>query len=261
MKWVSAASAYITDIRARVAHKAESCKSTRFTESFAQTLCELRMSRMATPFWQPDDATRGYAHPRSPVSGLPNRVTDCRSTCHAPMVRAEGLEPSRGYPQRIFVPATAFAAARRRLWSGLSLHHGGRKKRSAVGAARLVSTPSPIGLPDRGLARDRHLTGFPDFEQFCVPGFPARTQVLQVRCVYRSATPAIHTAVGSVPSSPPHAPSPACGGGLRRGSLTSGLSRRTWPAIPSPTLSFIQGEGEDQLTPPRRPRAYPTLHR
>jgi hypothetical protein len=25
------------------------------------------------------------------------------------LVRAEGLEPSRGYPQRIFVPATAFA--------------------------------------------------------------------------------------------------------------------------------------------------------
>jgi hypothetical protein len=27
------------------------------------------------------------------------------------LVRAGGLEPPRGYPQRIFVPATAFAAA------------------------------------------------------------------------------------------------------------------------------------------------------
>src|SRR5712692_9964715 len=43
--------------------------------------------------------------------------------------------------------------------------------RCALGAARLVSTPSLSGL-----ARDCHLTGFPDFEQFCVPGFPARTQ-------------------------------------------------------------------------------------
>ena len=67
------------------------------------------------------------------------------------MVRAEGLEPSRGYPQRIFVPATAFAAARGRLWSGLSLHLG---ERSALGAARLVSTPSLIGLGS-GLPSDR----------------------------------------------------------------------------------------------------------
>jgi hypothetical protein len=28
------------------------------------------------------------------------------------------------------------------------------------------------------LARDRHLRGFPDFEQFCVPGFPEGTQIV-----------------------------------------------------------------------------------
>jgi hypothetical protein len=57
---------------------------------------------------------------------------------------------------------------------------------TALGAARLVSTPSLSGL-----ARDCHLTGFPDFEQFCVPGFPrAHSNDLQVRCVYHSATPA-----------------------------------------------------------------------
>src|SRR5271169_2667750 len=73
----------------------------------------------------------------------------------------------------------------RRLWSGLYLHRGERPA-SALGAARLVSTPSLSGL-----ARGCHLTGFPDFEQFCVPGFPrAHSNDLQVRCVYHSATPA-----------------------------------------------------------------------
>jgi len=38
---------------------------------------------------------------------------------------------------------------------------------SAVGAARLVSTPSLAGL-----ARDCHFTGFPEFEQFYILGFP-----------------------------------------------------------------------------------------
>jgi len=28
-----------------------------------------------------------------------------------------------------------------------------------------------------GLARDRHFTGFPEFEQFCTAGFPTGTQV------------------------------------------------------------------------------------
>ena len=60
-----------------------------------------------------------------------------------------------------------------RLWSGLSLHRASANRR--VGAARLVSTPSPM-LSRRGLARDRHFTGFPEFEQFCIAGFPASTQ-------------------------------------------------------------------------------------
>ena len=68
------------------------------------------------------------------------------------MVRAGGLEPPRGYPQRIFVPATAFAAlpvrgaARSGEVCGLDypfavppMFTGG------LGAARLVSTPSPYG--------------------------------------------------------------------------------------------------------------------
>jgi hypothetical protein len=43
-----------------------------------------------------------------------------------------------------------------------------------LGAARLVSTPSHRDRSIHpGLARDCHLTGFPDFEQFCIAGFPA----------------------------------------------------------------------------------------
>ena len=48
-----------------------------------------------------------------------------------------------------------------------------REGRMALGAARLVSTPSPCGAW-LGIASE----GFPDFEQFYVPGFPGRTQIL-----------------------------------------------------------------------------------
>ena len=47
---------------------------------------------------------------------------------------------------------------------------------SRLGAARLVSTPSRLAP---GLARDRHVTGFPEFGQFCAAGFPAGTQFLK----------------------------------------------------------------------------------
>jgi len=43
-----------------------------------------------------------------------------------------------------------------------------------------------------GLARDRHVTGFPEFEQFCAAGFPTGTQVLSLKsdASADSATPA-----------------------------------------------------------------------
>ena len=50
------------------------------------------------------------------------------------------------------------------------------------GAARLVSTPSRLVAP--GLARDCHLKGFPEFEQFCIAGFPASTQVFLKSAAY-----------------------------------------------------------------------------
>jgi hypothetical protein len=55
------------------------------------------------------------------------------------------------------------------LGSGLSLHHIAELV-CKLGAARLVSTLPGIFQP--GLARDCHLTGFPDFEQFYIGGFP-----------------------------------------------------------------------------------------
>ena len=65
----------------------------------------------------------------------------------------------------------------------------------AVGAARLVSTPSRTDALRPGLARDCHFTGFPEFEQFCIAGFPVSTQV----CVksgasaeFRHARVAVH---------------------------------------------------------------------
>ena len=106
------------------------------------------------------------------------------------MVRAEGLEPSRTLRSNGFsYPATAFAAAHRFRNGVWGLDYPFTISVEDLGAARLVSTPSrPIGL---GLARDRHVTGFPDFEQFCTAGFPAGTQVsLKSDASADSATPA-----------------------------------------------------------------------
>ena len=71
--------------------------------------------------------------------------------------------------------ASAFSRMPACLWSGLYLHPGA----FALGAARLVSTPSlkPSG-PER-LARDCQLKGFPEFGQFYSSGFPEGTQMLK----------------------------------------------------------------------------------
>jgi len=60
------------------------------------------------------------------------------------MVRAVGLEPTRAYAQRIFLPTTTFAAAQAlRVWS--LDYPFALAARATLGAARLVSTPSPQG--------------------------------------------------------------------------------------------------------------------
>ena len=75
------------------------------------------------------------------------------------------------YPLR-FSPPRPVAPAR--LGSGLSLHRA-LEDCQGLGAARLVSTPSNM-RSHYGLARDHHLTGFPEFEQFCTARFRAGTQ-------------------------------------------------------------------------------------
>ena len=61
------------------------------------------------------------------------------------------------------------------LRSGLSLHRGV----AALGAARLVSTPSRFRAW-LGIA----IEGFPEFEQFCIAGFPVSTQVFLKSAAY-----------------------------------------------------------------------------
>ena len=70
-----------------------------------------------------------------------------------------------------FLTPSAFAAAQHgRSWSGLSLHRGV----AALGAARLVSTPSRLrawlGITSKG---------FPEFEQFYIGDFSPCTQMLK----------------------------------------------------------------------------------
>jgi hypothetical protein len=95
------------------------------------------------------------------------------------LVRAEGLEPSRTLRSNGFsYPATAFAAAHRfrsGVW-GLDYPFTVPEFGSGVRCcpSSLYTFPTVFGP---GLARDRHVTGFPDFEQFCIAGFPASTQV------------------------------------------------------------------------------------
>jgi len=95
---------------------------------------------------------------------------------HEKLVRAEGLEPSRtlrsnGFSCHYGFRRPRLIAARFGVWT---IPSPCPKSVSGLGAARLVSTPSQ---PERrllrqGLARDRHVTGFPDFEQFYHRRFP-----------------------------------------------------------------------------------------
>jgi hypothetical protein len=95
------------------------------------------------------------------------------------MVRAEGLEPSRGlrpngfsYPLRLSPPCRKARArdAPPGLWSGLYLHHD----RSVWGRSAGRCCPSslytfPCGVLRRGLARDRHSQGSPNLSSSASP--------------------------------------------------------------------------------------------
>ena len=121
------------------------------------------------------------------------------ATAKKEVVRAEGLEPSRGLRPngyscrlRLSPPCRNGVVGRPAgLWSGLYLHHDRPVfRRSVVGAARLVSTPSPPEF-SVGAWLGIAISGFPEFEQFCIAGFPASTQVaLKSDASADSATPA-----------------------------------------------------------------------
>jgi hypothetical protein len=97
-------------------------------------------------------------------------------------VRAEGLEPSRALrPNGFSYPSTAFAAlgCSAKVW-GLDYPFTSPGYVSPVFRccpSSLYTFPTESYLLRQGLARDRHFTGFPEFEQFCTASFPAGTQV------------------------------------------------------------------------------------
>jgi hypothetical protein len=86
-----------------------------------------------------------------------------------------GRRDSNPHSQREtdFLTTSAFAAASRRSWPGLSLRHG----LSAEGAARPVSTPSLNRGLGSGLAWGSSPLAFPDFERFCSTNFPVGTPI------------------------------------------------------------------------------------
>ena len=51
------------------------------------------------------------------------------------------------------------------------------------------------------MARDYHFTGFPDFEQFYVPGFPGRTQIQPFKSVASTISPRPRDLLRIAPSS------------------------------------------------------------
>ena len=92
------------------------------------------------------------------------------------MVRAEGFEPTQalrpsGFSYHLRLSPPPFGVC------GLDYPFTLPRNIRGLGAARLVSTPSRPDAFRPGLARDCHFKGFPEFEQFCIAGFPAGTQV------------------------------------------------------------------------------------
>jgi hypothetical protein len=85
---------------------------------------------------------------------------------------------------RIFLPTTAFAAlAPRRLSANAQVRGldypftlAFARERSRVRCCPSSLYTFPRRLRAKGLARDCHVTGFPEFGQFCIAGFPTRTQ-------------------------------------------------------------------------------------
>ncbi len=87
-----------------------------------------------------------------------------------------GVRGGTRTPGPKFHPTSAFAAAFRRSWSGLSLH----RRPKPLGVAHPVSTPSPPGLGS-GLATCERNVAFPDFERIRCAVSECNAQFLQTR--------------------------------------------------------------------------------
>ena len=114
--------------------------------------------------WSPSLERRGGPHGGPAVPG-------------DKLVRAEGLEPPRAVKLRGFSYRLRLSPPRRAgRVCGLDYPF------TVPGGSGVRCCPSslytfPAGRLRPGLARDRHVTGFPEFGQFCIAGFPASTQV------------------------------------------------------------------------------------
>ena len=143
---------------------------------------------LAIPQWGQRDTSVSIAPIRPYVCWLSSAISSPPYPriywCGWPDLNRQGR--SRG----IFIPTTAFAAAFRRLWSGLSLHHGFRFRRSP---SSLYTFPIWAWLgPNLDLARDCHFTGFPEFDEFYSQRFRRGTQTFSKSLVFTNfTTPAL----------------------------------------------------------------------
>jgi len=142
----------------------------------------------------------GLVHRERRGRGMVPVFSRCEKKNLRKVVRAEGLEPSRALRSTDFRTVHGF-------------RRPGKRKSRPRFAVWTIPSPCPrkkgvrccpsslYTFPEAGpgLARDCHFTGFPEFGQFCIAGFPASTQgVTQVRCVCHSATPACSAIVGVI---------------------------------------------------------------
>ena len=114
----------------------------------------------------------------------------------AAVVRAGGLEPPQvsrpyGFSYHFGFRRRAGCSGPFVVWTIPSPYPDGD-----VGAARLVSTPSAGAVRPRRLGSGSPGIGFPEFEQFCIAGFPASTRCRNLTFRFKSvastnfATPA-----------------------------------------------------------------------
>jgi hypothetical protein len=120
------------------------------------------------------------------------------------VVRAEGLEPSRavrlhGFSYRLRLSPPGRGALKRvRQVCGLDYPFTVPRKIRGLGAARLVSTPSWSECWMRNTMEHAFqawlgiaISGFPEFGQFCIAGFPGEHSSFLKSVAYAvSATPA-----------------------------------------------------------------------